>query len=255
MEEKTSHSSGRFQDPLGEYMKPFQTAKKQPVAQHLAVDEAYKGFYAGFEPCGKEGTSFLSSSQGIIGTELMLRPINELHQAESNLGFFAKDGCCIAVLERGLSDKLNDLLDKGWTVCCKLAYTMFVSERKAFSAKFACFCYGPGLGEEQKEALEAFVRNITNHCIASASNPELGLTQEQFGRVLESKGEWFYTKHMAWPELPRGTVYYRRRRTLNDRLIKAALEGGKGCAIASWVVAIVILAALAYAIWFFFFSS
>ena len=236
---------------MGDYMKAAQAsqaAQEQHAETYPAVNEVYKGFYAGFEPSDKEGITFLSGSEGIIGTELVLRQVND------RLGFFAYDNRRVSTLEKSLSDKLNDLLSAGWTIRCKLAFIVYVSEKKTFSAQFACFCYGPELSQEQKESLENFIRNMT-HRIASASHPGLALSQEQFIRVLASKGEWYLAKDEPWPELPRGSVYYRRRRTFNDRLIGAALKGNTGCVVASWIGTIIIIAAIVFAIWFFFFSG
>jgi len=250
MEKKPSYSSERFQDPLGDYMNEALASKKQILQQEdfPVVEESYKGFYAGFEPLGKEGTVFLSSSEGIVGTELVLR------QTAGSLGFFARENRCIATLEKELSRELNSLLSEGWTIHCILAYIMFVADEKTFSAQFACFCYSPGLTDEHKKTLENFIHNMVDR-IASASHPSLKLTQEQFARVLQSKGEWFFAKDEPWPELPRGSIYYRRRRTFNDRLIGAALKGNRGCIIATWIAMIMIVAAIALLVWFKFFSG
>jgi len=242
------HNSGRFQDPLGDYMKVAWETKRQQLERYPDVREAYQGFYAGFYPLGKEGANFLSSAEGIIGTELDLR------RTGSGLGFFAHDGRQISALDDALADRLTALADAGWTIRCVLAYTLFETEKKTFSARFACFCLGPGLSEDHRKALKNFSRNMTDR-IASASHPGLNLSQEQFARVLTSGGEWFLTKDEPWPELPKGTVYYRRRRTFNDRLIGAALKGNRGCSIASWIAAAVIVAAIVYAVWYFFFSG
>ncbi|MCL1846491.1 MAG: hypothetical protein FWF91_00810 [Coriobacteriia bacterium] len=241
-------SPGRFQDPLGDYMKTAQSSRNRHLAHYPAVDVSYRGFYGDFRPQGKEGTVFLSSSEGIIGTELLLREEGEA------LGLYVRDNRRIAVLDKSLSDRIKGFLGLGWMVRCFLAYVVFQSEEKAFSAYFACFCYDVELEDEHRKALEGFIGNMTDR-IASAAHPSLDLTQEQFVRVLESAGEWFLTKDEPWPELPKGSIYYKRRRTLNDRLIGAALKGNKGCVVMSWTATALIVAAVAFAIWFFFFSS
>ena len=242
------HNPDRFQDPLGDYMKVARETRRQHLERYPDVREAYQGFYAGFYPLGKDGANFLSSAEGIIGSELDLRSVG------SGLGFFSHDGRQISALDDALSDRLTALADAGWTIRCVLAYTLFETEKKIFSAQFACFCLGPGLSEEYRKALENFSRNMTER-MASAFHPSLDLSQEQFSRVLESKGEWFLTRDESWPQLPKGTVYYRRRRTFNDRLIGAALRGNRGCSIASWIGAVIIVAAIVWAAWYFFFSG
>ena len=248
MDKTSLHDSERFKDPLGDYMRAAQASQKQHLAKYPDVADVYKGFYGKFEPFDNEGATFLGSSEAIIGTELKLR------QTKEGLGFFGRSERCIAYLEKDLSKELSALLDEGWTIHCILAFIIFVSEKKTFSAQFACFCCSPELTDEQKTVLENFIRNMVGR-IADATHPGLDLTQEQFVRVIESRGEWFLTKREPWPELQKGSVYYRRRRTFNDRLIGAALKGNIGCAVASWTATAIIIIAIGLAIWFFFFSG
>ena len=248
MDKTPLQSSERFQDPLGDYVRTAQASKKKHLANYPVADAVYRGFYGSFTPKDKEGAAFLSSSEGIIGTELVLRQTGE------GLGFHTHDNRCIALLGRDLSDELDALLGLGWTLHCILACIVYASETRAFSAQFACFGYDAGLSSEHRGALENFIHNMTDR-MASAAHPSLNLSQEQFVRVLESGGEWFLTKDEPWPQLPKGSIYYRRRRTFNDKLIGAALTGNKGCVVASWTATALIVVAVALAIWFFFFSG
>jgi len=251
MDKKPLHSYGRFRDPLGDYIKAAQAtqvSQGEDSEKYPFVDDTYKGFYASFKPMDKEGERFLGSSEGIIGTELVVMV------TEEGLGFFAHGTRRVTILDKSLANELRYLLDSGWILRCFLAFTIFEADNKTFSAQFACFCYKAECSEEQKNSLERFIHNMIDR-IASATHPGLALSQEQFVRVLESKGEWYLTKDEPWPELPKGSVYYRRRRTFNDRLIGAALKGNTGCVVASWIGTIIVLAVIVCAIWFFFFSS
>jgi len=246
MNKKLRQSTNNSQDLPDEQAKNPRASTHTDPGHYPAADRSYRGFYAGMDPCNKEGKIFLSGSEGIVGTELYFR------QSDTGLELFTSDNRHIATMEKRASNNLTELLSQGWTIRCRLAYTLFIAENKTFSAQLACFCYAPWIPEEQKEALENFIRNMTDR-IASASHPSLTLTQEQFNRVLESKGEWYLTKDEPWPDLPKGSVYYRRQRTYKDRLVGAALKGNKGCLIASWAAMFVIIAAIIYAIWYFFF--
>jgi len=218
---------------------------KADPGHYPAAEKSYRGLYAGFDPCGEEGKTFLSGAEGIIGTELVLR------QSHGGLELLTVDGRLIGIMERRDSGVLKTLLTEDWIIHCRLAYTLYVAEKKAFSAVLACFCYAPWVSEEYRKALERFIDNMADR-IGSATHPSLNLSQEQFNRVLDSGGEWYLTKDEPWPELPRGSVYYRRKKTFKDQLIGIALKGNKGCLIASWAATFVIIAAIIYAIWYFF---
>jgi len=248
MNKKPQHGSNNAQD-VPEGQAGHMRASVRPDPGHYpAVTTCYKGLYVGFDPCNKEGEIFLGGAEGIIGTELFIR------KGDATLELLASGDRLIGTIERKHTDTLKDLLDQGWTIRCRLAYTLFVAEKKTYSAQLACFCHAPWLPEEHRQALDRFAVNMADR-IAGAAHPSLELTQEQFNRVLDSKGEWYLTKDEPWPELPRGSVYYRRRRTSKDMLIGAALKGNKGCLIASWAAMIVIIAAALFAIWRFFFSA
>jgi hypothetical protein len=213
-----------------------------------SVADVYEGFYAGIRAQGKEGNAFLGGAEGIVGAEL------ELRLSEEGLGVIAHDGRKVAVLDEDADARLAALLRRGWRVHCILAYVSYNIEEKSFAGELACVAYDHRLDDRAKDALDAFVCNSAER-IASASRPLLALTQEQFVRVVESGGTWFLTKEELWPKLPKGSVFYRRRRSFNDRLVGAALKGNRGCLVASWLgAALVVVVALAAA-WLLFFSG
>ncbi|MDR1082538.1 MAG: hypothetical protein LBL27_01550 [Coriobacteriales bacterium] len=244
--QSAKHLTERFQDPLGAYMQTVTTAHEQHMGRFAPVDEVYQGFYATFTPQSKDGMSYLGGVEGIIGNELELKLFDE------GLGFVARDGRRVALLSEHTATRLMALMEQNWVIHIVLAYTSYSAEERSFTGGFACMCYSSELEEEAKSALEVFIRNIVER-IASATRPGLTLTQEQFVRVIESKGAWFLTRDEPWPQLPEGSVYYRRRKTLSDRLVGVALKGNKGCLVLSWIVLAVLAGALVLAIWFFFF--
>ena len=248
MSKKHQVRYAHFQGELGSHAEAAQTAKRQDPGYYPAASACYKGLYVGFNPTSKEGKIFLSGAEGIIGTELSIRKSN------GGLDVFTHDNRHIGVIEKKYTSALSELLDLDWVIRCRLAYTLYVAEAKSFSAQLACFCYAPWVSEAHKEALERFITNMT-YRISGVSHPGLELNQEQFNKVIDSRGEWHLTKDKPWPELPKGYVYYRRRRTYKDNLIGVAIKGNKGCLIASWAATFLIIAAATYAIVRFFLSA
>jgi hypothetical protein len=243
MDKRTLQNTDRFRDPLGEHMKSAQEIQKRRLDTYPDVKEVYASHYVEFTPNGEVGEQFLGSSDGVIGTELALGLEGE------QLGFFSYDGRFIAKLEDAV---LRKALEQGWNVRCFLAYSTFNAPTKSISGAAACFCYDNALGKEASEALEVYIKNVIGR-IAHREYLRLALEQEQFIKVLESKGQWYLIKEEPWPKLAKGTVYYRRRRTFNDRLIDAANRGNKGCLVASWLGMFIALAGIGLLIWYFFF--
>jgi hypothetical protein len=248
MKKRPPEDPERFQDPLGAHIKAVSTAHAKRMERYAPVKEVYRGFYADFKPQGEEGARYLSGVEGIIGSTLKLECF------EDALTFVAHDGQQIALLEGELAARLKTLLEQGWIIRCVLASIIYNAGEKSFTGNFACISYSPQLEDEVKRSLETFINSIA-HRIASATRPKLELTQDQFVRVIESKGAWFLTREEPWPELPKGSVVYRRRRTLSDRLISIALEGNRGCVVASWVATVIIIGAVCFLVWFFFLSN
>jgi hypothetical protein len=234
----------RFGDPLGDHMQAAVTARSQHLATYPQVEEVYQAFYLRFDAYGKRGQSYLGGAEGIVGTKLFVK------NGDEGLGLAARDEQYIALFDGEAAEQIHPLLELGWTLHFTLAFSLYSSEGKTFTGEVACMCYSPELDGAAQSALEAFVDGITNR-IGAGTHPELELTQEQFVKVVESDGAWFLTKELPYPQLPKGTVYYRRRKSVNDRLVAQALDGNKGCVVASWVgLGVVILVALLL-VWLF----
>jgi hypothetical protein len=244
MQKRPLQDPGRFQDPLGAHAKAAAASHARHMQRYPPVADVYQAFYARFQPWGKDGMSYLGGAEGIIGSELKLEAFEE------GLGFVARDGRRLATLDAEPAIRLTAVLDRGWVAHCILSSIVYCVEEKAFTGEFACICYSPQLDDDAKKALEAFTGSIVER-IASATRPGLALTQEQFVRVVESRGAWFLTREEPWPELTRGSVFYRRRRTFADHLVSVALQGNKGCLVALWASMAVIVAGILWAAWFF----
>ncbi len=243
MNTKNSQINDRFKDPLGDHLKTVKETQSRRMARYPSVKDVYLSKYLEFLPQGKAGEQFLGTSDGVIGTELALK------QTEEGLGFFSYDDRCVTQFE---DEELERALQKGWGVHCYLAYSTYSAQEKSIKGTAVCFCYDSELGEEITSALTAFIKNTVDR-IAHRSYLKLELDQEQFTKIIESKGQWYLIKEEPWPKLDKGEVFYRRRRTTTDRLIDAANRGNKGCLVASWIGLFVIIAGIALLVWLFFF--
>jgi hypothetical protein len=261
MEKKKLQDTERYSDPLGDHVRRATDLWQRRLERYPRVETVYNARYIRFLPLDKNGALFLSGSEGIVGSELFIKPLDDMRfagkdagsspsntagradtdaAARGDLGIFSYSGRCLAYFEDA---DIRELVADGWKLRCFLAHTVYNTDQKSFVACCACFCYSPELDAGSVAALETFIKHIVER-IALKSYPRLDLMQEQLVRVIDSKGEWFLTKEQPWPELPKGSLYYRRRRTFNDRLIATALSGNKGCIVVSWVGLILALVAV-----------
>jgi hypothetical protein len=239
--------SDRFSDPLGDHVQLLTAEQERRISKYPPVDTVYEGFYASFDPQDKDGASYLEGAEGIIGSDLVLR------QDPDGLAFVAQgDGRSIARLKGDAVQRIERALALGWKVHCVLALTTYNAASKSFRAEYACFCYDAGAEEDCVMAVEIFIQNTIQR-ITGGMHPGLQLNQIQFAKVMESGGDWYLTKELPWPELEKGSVFYRRRRTATERLVSIALEHNKGCGALSWFGLALVLGLVGWAVWFIFF--
>ncbi|MDR2493293.1 MAG: hypothetical protein LBD25_07575 [Coriobacteriales bacterium] len=229
-----ANSSGEtrsYRDPLGEQARLFGDARRRREARFPQVEQSYDGFYCLFEPLGKRGISYLVGGEGIIGSELQAA-----FEADDTrpVALVARDGEAVAFIDGEPAERLRRLREKGWTVRLALSLVMYHPFGKRFVAEAACFGCAGDNDEAVAQALDSFIANIT-YRINKGDHPRLDLTQDQFIKVVESKGAWYLTKRQPLPPREEGTMYYRRRRTLTEGLVATAIKGGRGCKIAATV--------------------
>jgi hypothetical protein len=213
----------RDADPWKE---PEQPVEAPDPNLYPAVEGCYTGFYQRFDPDGAEGRRFLVGAEGIIGAAVATRAAG---QSREVLGL---DGRVVGVVDGDRVAHLNALEQDGWVVECRLALSIYHQSEKSFSGELAWMAY-TSAEEQHIKAIQGFIKGISSR-IAFGMHPSLELDQSQFARVLRSQGQWDQTKELPLEPLERGSVTHKRRRSMADWLVAAALEHRIGCNIASW---------------------
>jgi hypothetical protein len=235
-----------YRDPLGSHAAQIGAATRAYRSKFPAVTSAYDGYYAVVETNSREGMSYLAGGEGIIGTKV------DYCWLDGCLQLVTHAGQTIASLKADDAKRICEHLDKGWQVSLFLSLVIVDQVNHTHLAELACLCYSPeACAGDFTQAMETFTGNIA-YRIAKGEHPGLALSEDQFVRVLESGGTWYLTKKVELPELQKGQIYYRRRRSAGEGLIEMAYQGKLGCKIAAivfWVVFFVAIIALA--IWLF----
>jgi len=243
--EKTGESKS-YKDPAGELVQAATSARRQREARFPEVFEVYDGFYFMFNSTDKRSASYLAGSEGVIGSELMLQVTPEF------VHIVARDGAVIADIDTTCAERLRYRYNRGWIIKTALSLVSYQEAGKRFIAEVACFCYDSALDEASKQALEMFIKNLV-YRINKGVHPGLELSQEQFMKVIESKGAWYLTKNTPLPPREKGTIIYKRRRTWSESLVNMSLRGNRGCKVAAIVFWILFAGAIASGIWWLFF--
>ncbi|MDR1422130.1 MAG: hypothetical protein LBI64_04610 [Coriobacteriales bacterium] len=192
------------------------------------------------------------------------------------IALFNLNGDIIARLSEEASARIYAFIKVGWELRLVLVLVSYNNEIRGFEGQLACLCMNPAvdmagadapdrIGTDNKAqtanntdsppadrpyvvALRTFIGHITER-IAAGDHPGLRLTQQQLVRVIESRGAWYLTKAEPLPDPKRGWAVYKRRTSTTDHLVTAALRHNKGCLVASWLGAVILIAALAWLVW------
>jgi hypothetical protein len=290
MTENTSKESKSYRDPLGTHMHAVKSVWQDYKNRFPPVASVYDGFYITVKPAIGNSASPVevaakssndtmpddaakaSTTAKLDGSALAVEKCNDIAKspvtakpntahafflgAEGIIGTTvqidgsfvrATDGRVVACLNNDDNKRIDAHKKSGWQVIVVLALILYHNETKSPSAQLACICYSP----ELRDSLGLFAKNMLFR-IRKGEHPSLALTQEQFIRVLESKGSWYLTKGEPLPALPKGTIVYKKRRVWSENLVEQALRGNIGCKIANVFFWLVLAAAITFAIWWFF---
>ncbi|MDR2109340.1 MAG: hypothetical protein LBP28_07800 [Coriobacteriales bacterium] len=247
-----SHS---YRDPLGERSAAASAAARAREAHFVPVASCYDGFYASFVPAGRDGEIYLAGGEGVIGSPLAFRAAVAATAPEGLPGAAAAApegaattaaaepaklgaapelqllnhaGLTIARLDADTSKRLTDHINSGWQVTLLLSLVLYSQKLRSHTAELACLCYDPAFAE----TFEAFARNIAFR-VRKGDHPALALSQDQFIRVVESRGAWYLTRSEALPAREPGVIVYKRRRSLGEGLVEQAYQGKRGCKLAA----------------------
>ena len=225
------------------------------------VEQYYRACYVDCWAEGESGRRFIAGYEGITGREISSRAAGGYAAsdnaaegaaadiAETSRELLSVDGSVVAHLVGSEVEELNELETAGFVVRCFMAISLYHSKEKRFSATVACIAYSSALNELQQSAMQEYINGMTSR-LGFGSRPDLQLDQQQFDHVLSSSGRWYMTKDLPEATYPSGTFIHRRRRSLSDSLISAAVEHRLGCNTLTWVFLISLAALVVYLVFF-----
>lgn len=248
MKNAQSKETRSYQDPMASRMEAAQKRKAALEAgskpNYPKVEKVYDGFYQRLDTLSEEGSRFFLSAGAPIGSKVQLD--------SKGTTLFTEDGHLLAGITGKTAARLSKHAAQGWQICVLVSAVFYKAESRKASAEFAFLCWAP-LDAEQEAALVTFSDNIA-HRLASGDRATLDLTQDQFIKILSSKGSWYLTPTSKRDGLPSGTVIYKNRRTGTEHLTAYALKHRRGCTLLASFFWILLLGGLAVLVWMLFFS-
>jgi hypothetical protein len=253
MSTQNTGESKSYRDPMAQRQAAAAARRERLEAEYSLVFEVYDGFYAQFEPAGEAGKDFFASGESIIGSRLQVadgwltasdgRQLVRIDGAAGAGDATGADGAAKA-------ERLVRHIADGWQVVALISILYYRAADKAISAEIGFVCWDAAKVDGQ--TMDNFCKNVAGR-LSKADHANLALTQEQFIRVIDSKGEWFLTGKLPYPARDKGTVVYKDHRSGTEGLVDYALQHNKGCNIAAVVFWIVLAAVIIGVIWWLFF--
>lgn len=203
---------------------------------------SYYGTYCRLDERSADSGIIVNGNDWTIGAELELTP--QLHvtargKEVPRVVLGTRDRAAGFVPESAFR-QLKKHLDDGWTCRAFVSLVVYNQLEERYWVEVALVCYDPA----EATIFEPFAERIANR-IAKGEHPSVNLSEKELGRVIESKGAWADTAKMKLPDLPKGSAYFKTRRTMTESAALNAANGNKGCYIAI-IVALVIIIAVIY---------
>ena len=205
--------------------------------------------YARATAQNKEQAAKLLNSDNIIGDcyELKTKIVEGEHKAIALNRF----GDSPAFFDEDIAREIDLCKAKGLKTVAYLSLIGFTetnSEAKEakpsnYWADFLIIGYSPAY----KDEFETFLNNVSK-ALSNGKRPDLSINQEEFDKIVDSKGKWFPTKTISAPKKEKGTVILRSRMTARDKVIEQGRNKNIGCYILSWVFLLAVVTGIIYLI-------
>ncbi len=205
--------------------------------------QEYFGTYQRFETVSKKDAGTLLGADNIIGDpyQIQLELEDGVHRGWLVNRFNAR----IGYFDEEFSRRLSLFKAKGMEMTALLSFVAFTEspEPGHYWGEMAVIAYDP----HEKTAFETFCQAVAKK-IGEGVHPDLDVPEEKVAEIVSSNGTWLPEKNLPYPELPKGSVFLKRRRSLMDGVIEQGRKGNIGCYIISWAI---LLGLVALIIWSF----
>ena len=154
-------------------------------------------------------------------------------------------GYSLGAFDASASHRIRKAADAGLVCRAFVSAVIYAENNGLFWAEYAIICYPA----DNSDIWNTFCSNASR-LIAKGEHPGIKLSDKEIHRIVESNGTWFDVGSMERAKLPKGVVYFKKRRSTADNLVDKAVGGKKGCKVAAtifWIVLAIVVIALIWA--------
>lgn len=203
------------------------------------METVYEGRYVRFATVSKKDAAILLGADTIVGDSFTVSL--RVEKGSSVAWLTNRFGTDTGYLDSEATRMVQLAEARGWTTRALLSFVAYSDspDPGEYWGEMALFCYDPAYEAE----FSAFARALSDR-LSESVRPDISLSQQGIGKVLETKGEWLPSSTVPLPEKQTGTVIMKSRRSLSEKLIEQGRKGNIGCYVFGWafILALVALA-------------
>lgn len=209
--------------------------------------DVYIGGYLTIDTVTKEESDRLASNACIVGMPVVVRYDAETSEFRVTL----PSGESLGVIHPKNRLAIREALEEGWTCASWLSLVYYTNDEKLFKGEivYQFFHVKPSQTKEQAN-LEAYTLK-TSERLANGERPKVVLTGNSWDTVIET-GDWTSDDQQKLPidtSRNSGTVVFKRKRSVSNKIATAAMERKPGCRIALSAAILVIAVVVLLFVW------
>lgn len=210
------------------------------------MDNIYEGFYARFDTANKAQGSMLMGPDHIVGDDYEVFFKTEEGRVVAWLR--NKFGAEVGFLDVNASRKLQLANAREQTIRAVLSYVAYSDEPDPglYWGQVAVFCFSPRYADE----MNAFVDRVAAK-ISDGVRPVIDLGSQAVNKIIEEE-DWVPNDTMPLPQKVVGMAVLKDHRTMSEKVIEQGRAGNKGCYAVSIAFIVVVVLAIAFALYSLF---
>jgi hypothetical protein len=203
--------------------------------------DVYLGGYLTIDDVTKAESECLASNEAMVGNPLVISYDAETSTFKAAL----PSGKTVGTVRPKNRLALREAFEEDWTRRAWLSLVYYDNSDKLFKGELVYQMFHVKQSQTKEQAnLEAYAQKTADR-LAAGKRPDVRLTGAGWDAVIEN-GDWEGEKEEPLPidtKRNSGTVVFKRKRSLSDKLALAAIERRPGCR-AALAMAVIVLAVL-----------
>ena len=209
------------------------------------MNQIYEGYYARFDTPDKAVGSMLMGPDNLVGDDYEVFFKTE----EGRVVAWVKNkfGVETGFFDVDTSRKLQLANARDMTIRAVLSYVAYSDEPDPglYWGQMALFCFAPKYADEMNPFIDRVAAKI-----GEGIRPAINLGGQAVSKLIDDPA-WFPTETMPLPQKEAGMAVLKDHRSMSEKMIEQGRAGNKGCYAVSIAFIVIVVLALAYAVYTF----